>query len=157
MALAVSRNQNNPGKPGHFEMQIGIDPAGGTMFDGPNVHYGKPYSAEGPKYAEDHWEQISVEAEAETEEITIFLRSWTKWRFELSSGHWDDVKVEVYEEAEREAEKAKWIANEASNKLKEWEFFPRPKKEHIIIDKDGLSLEQLEYYVRQQIKLALKE
>jgi hypothetical protein len=159
MARAFSRNQATPGKPGQFDMMIGIDPAGGTLLNGLNVHYGQPYWAEGPDYTDEHWEKLTVEAEAEADEITIFLRGVAKFALEISSAHWDDVKVEVYEDAEREAEKAKWIEDEKNNRLKEWEFFPRPKKEHIYLnDWEGrLSLEQLEYYIQQQIKLALKE
>jgi hypothetical protein len=82
----------------NFTQAVGIDPTGNT----------DPY-ASSVLWKEDHiydtFGKISVEAEAKSNKITVFLRSKTKWRFKHNDVYWDTTNLEKVSDAPSEPTK----------------------------------------------------
>jgi hypothetical protein len=78
---------------GNFSFMLGIDPEGGidpfadTVVWGPVAHIYNAYHQVPP-----------VEAEAEGDTVTIFLRSKTLWAFKHNDAYWDGVELVAVEE-----------------------------------------------------------
>jgi hypothetical protein len=94
-AMSIVRDKDDPNKFGGHGMRVGIDPAGGTKFDGLNVRYGLWYGSDEPEYRRGEWVEIFVDAVAEADQISIFLHTFCKVAYQTNASHWDDVVVEV--------------------------------------------------------------
>jgi hypothetical protein len=72
----------------NFAFWVGIDPTGGTdplantVVWGPGWHIYNGYA-----------QQLSAEATAQAEQVTVFLRSRTAWGFKHSDAYWDDAEL----------------------------------------------------------------
>ncbi|MGD8996941.1 MAG: hypothetical protein PVH80_02440, partial [Anaerolineae bacterium] len=87
---------------GNFSFMVGIDPTGDT----------NPYAATvvwGPvaHIYNEHHQVPAVEAVAESETITVFLRSKTLWAFKHNDAYWDDAKLVAVEDVP-EPEPVEW-------------------------------------------------
>jgi hypothetical protein len=83
-------------------MRLGIDPTGATKFDGLNVRYGDFYSTYmtgvehgSQRYEEGKWVEVTAEAIAEADQITVFMHSKADFAVQISASHWDNLVVEV--------------------------------------------------------------
>jgi hypothetical protein len=82
---------------GNFAFMLGIDPTGGRDPFAETVVWGAKayiYNA--------YYEVPPVEAEAQGDTVTVFLRSKTLWPFKHNDAYWDDVMVEVVEDGSPE-------------------------------------------------------
>lgn len=83
-----SSEQNDPDrseKPGAYQTFVGIDPSGGTDALGPGV----VWSPVMLRY--DEWVQISVEAVAQANNITVFTKGQPLYRTKHNDSYWDDA------------------------------------------------------------------
>jgi hypothetical protein len=101
MVMGVSHEDNLTTDGGHG-MRLGIDPAGGADFTALGVVYGDYYSSymKSPRfgdkqYRERKWVEVTVEAVAEEDEVTVFLHSKCDFAVDINASHWDDVEVQV--------------------------------------------------------------
>jgi hypothetical protein len=136
MVMSVSHEDDNVTHGGHG-MRLGIDPSGGTKFDALNVVYGDFYSSymtgteHGEKrYEERKWVEVTAEAIAESDVITVFMHSRADFAVNINASHWDDLEVEVGSPSEVDP----------------------PKPEHVKIE--SLTLEQLSDYIQLKIEQA---
>lgn len=74
----------------NFTFWIGIDPTGGTNPYAPTVVWGKGIHIYNAYHAVP-----SVEATAQSDRVTVFLRSLCLWPFKHNDAYWDDVVLEV--------------------------------------------------------------
>ena len=78
---------------------VGIDPTGGTdplantVVWGPGWHVYNGYA-----------QQLSVEATAQADQVTVFLRSRTTWGFKHNDAYWDDAELVAVGEARPEVQ-----------------------------------------------------
>jgi hypothetical protein len=73
---------------GNFAFALGIDPTGGTDPFADTVEWGTE------AYIYNEYHQVpSIQAMAEAQTATIFLRSHTLWPFKHNDAHWDDVEL----------------------------------------------------------------
>jgi hypothetical protein len=79
---------------GNFSFMLGIDPTGGTNPYAPTVVWG-PVA----HIYNQHHQVPAVEATAESETITVFLRSRTLWPFKHNDAYWDDAELLAVGEA----------------------------------------------------------
>ncbi len=70
----------------NFTFSIGIDPAGGTDPLADTVTWGQ-----GAHIYNEYAQVPLVEATAQSDTVTVFLRSKTLWPFKHSDAYWDDV------------------------------------------------------------------
>jgi hypothetical protein len=73
---------------GNFAFMVGIDPTGGTNPLADNVVWG----AAAHIYNEYH-QVPSVEATAQSDTVTVFLRSRTLWGFKHNDAYWDSAEL----------------------------------------------------------------
>ncbi|MGD2147860.1 MAG: hypothetical protein PVH41_14280, partial [Anaerolineae bacterium] len=73
---------------GNFSFMLGIDPTGGTDPYSPNVVWG-----EIAHIYNEHHQVPAVEAVAQSQQVTVFLRSRTLWPFKHNDAYWDDVEL----------------------------------------------------------------
>jgi hypothetical protein len=113
--MGISHEKDGVTDGGHG-MQLGIDPTGGTDFSALTVIYGDYYSSymKGSRfgemeYVEGKWAQITVEAVAAEEEVTLFLHSKCDYAVDINASHWDDLTVEVGDASEVTPPKPKEI------------------------------------------------
>jgi hypothetical protein len=78
---------------GNIMLSVGIDPTGNTNPFASTVVWNSKAIYNGYK------ESITVEAVAQSETITIFLRSTTLYAFKHNDVYWDDVSAEVVDES----------------------------------------------------------
>jgi len=75
---------------GNFAFVVGIDPHGGTNPYSPDVVWGKKaYIYNG------YFKVPYAEAVAQSDKVTVFLRSKTLWAFKHNDAYWDDAELEV--------------------------------------------------------------
>lgn len=72
----------------NFTFSLGIDPTGGTNPTAGTVIWGR-----GAHIYNTHAQPPSVEVVAESDVVTIFLRSKTRWAFKHNDAYWDDVQL----------------------------------------------------------------
>jgi hypothetical protein len=77
---------------GNFTFGVGIDPTGGTNPFASTVVWGK-----GAHIYNEYHQVPAVEATAQGDTLTVFLRSKTLWAFENSDAYWDDAELTVVE------------------------------------------------------------
>jgi hypothetical protein len=75
---------------GNFTFSVGIDPTGGTNPFASTVVWGK-----GAHIYNEYHQTPAVEATAQGDTVTVFLRSKTLWAFENSDSYWDDAELTV--------------------------------------------------------------
>ncbi len=76
----------------NFTFYVGIDPTGGTNPLADTVVWGQ-----GAHIYNEYVHALTVEAEAQTDTVTVFLRSKTLWPFKHNDAYWDDVELTVVE------------------------------------------------------------
>ncbi len=74
---------------GTYRLYIGIDPTGGTNFASGSVVWSPANSTT------DQWVQLSVQARAQADTITVFLRGAPEYRNKHNDAYFDDVCVTV--------------------------------------------------------------
>ncbi|MFW6115704.1 MAG: hypothetical protein ACOC7Y_01445, partial [Chloroflexota bacterium] len=84
----------------NFTFRVGIDPTGGVDPEADTVSWGA-----GAHIYNCFHEVPSVEVEAESRRVTIFLRSHTRWPFMYNHAYWDHV---VLTRADGDGERAEW-------------------------------------------------
>jgi hypothetical protein len=77
----------------NFTFWIGIDPTGGASPFASSVVWG-----EGAHIYNAYHEVPAVEAVAQADRVTVFIRSQTLWEFKHNDAYWDDAILEVAEE-----------------------------------------------------------
>ena len=84
-----SSNEDNPdfSKGGKYYLSVGIDPTGGTDFGSSNIVWSPPNTTL------DQWVQLSVQARAESNTITVYLRGEAEWRMKHNDAYFDDICV----------------------------------------------------------------
>ncbi len=75
---------------GNFTFWVGIDPTGGTNPFASTVIWGK-----GAHIYNEYHQVPAVEATAQGDTLTVFLRSRTLWAFENNDAYWDDAELTV--------------------------------------------------------------
>ena len=83
----------------NFSFYIGIDPAGGTDPYAGTVVWGR-----GAHIYNKYAQVPAVETVAQSDTVTVFLRSKTLWPFKHNDAYWDDAKLVVLGEGEVAAE-----------------------------------------------------
>ncbi|MGC9358018.1 MAG: hypothetical protein ACP5GX_09130 [Anaerolineae bacterium] len=78
----------------NFTQRVGIDPLGGTDPWADTVVWSDPRN-----YYDEYQQLPSVETVAQSETITVFLRSEVLWRFKHCDVYWDDVALTVESDA----------------------------------------------------------
>ncbi|MFQ6100627.1 MAG: hypothetical protein ACE5OS_05255 [Anaerolineae bacterium] len=73
---------------GNFTFYVGIDPTGGTDPFADTVVWGR-----GAHIYNAYHEVPAVEAVAQADTVTVFLRSKTLWAFKHNDAYWDDVEL----------------------------------------------------------------
>jgi len=82
---------NISAKPGNYTVMIGIDPTGGTnAFAGTVI-----WSPARMEY--DHWIDLRVEATAQADAVTVFLRGKAEFPVKNNNAYWDDVVLTAVE------------------------------------------------------------
>ena len=72
-------------------MRIGIDPAGGNDHTSSAIVWSDWYSQNSDDYEQDAWRERSVEAIAQSNLVTVFLRSKADFAANSTNAHFDDV------------------------------------------------------------------
>jgi len=88
--------EDSPGTPDdwiNFSFYVGIDPTGGTDPTSGNVVWGQ-----GAHIYNEYAQVPAVEAVAESDTVTVFLRSCTRWPFKHNDAYWDDAALVVVED-----------------------------------------------------------
>lgn len=78
---------------GNFTFWVGIDPYGGLDPFAETVVWGR-----GAHIYNTYAQVPAVEAVAQSDQVTVFLRSRTMWAFKHNDAYWDDVELTVVEE-----------------------------------------------------------
>lgn len=73
---------------GNVAFAVGIDPTGGTDPYSDRVRWSAPYHI-----YNGYCHELTVEATAEADEATVFLRSTTLWAFKHNDAYWDDAQL----------------------------------------------------------------
>jgi hypothetical protein len=83
----------------NFTFQVGIDPTGGTNPLSDTVVWGKGYHI-----YNGYVKQLDVEAVAESNVVTVFIRSKTLWAFKHNDAYVDEAELIVLEPGEEPPE-----------------------------------------------------
>jgi hypothetical protein len=83
----------------NFTFQVGIDPQGGTDPFADAVVWGQGYHI-----YNGYVQELAVEADAESEEVTVFVRSRTLWAFKHNDAYIDDAALVVLDPGEEPPE-----------------------------------------------------
>lgn len=81
----------------NFTFYVGVDPTGGTNPFAGTVVWGR-----GAHIYNKHAQTPPVEATAQSDTVTVFLRSKTMWGFKHNDAYWDDAKLIVVGEDDHE-------------------------------------------------------
>lgn len=84
----------------NFTFSLGIDPTGGTNPFADTVVWGR-----GAHIYNQYAQPPAVEATAQADTVTVFLRSKTLWPFKHSDAYWDDAELVIVDGGEEEEEK----------------------------------------------------
>ena len=106
MVMGISHGDNLITDGGHG-MRLGIDPSGGKDFTALSVVYGDYYSSYmksrrfgAKRYQEGKWVEVSVEAIAQEDEITVFMHAKCDFAVDINASHWDDLELAVGQASE---------------------------------------------------------
>jgi hypothetical protein len=89
---AWSSQHHDPGtvvEPGNYRVYVGIDPAGGTDWNSPNVVWSEP------RIEYNTWLHLQVQAKARAGTITVFLRGQPEFRTKFNDSYWEDTCLTV--------------------------------------------------------------
>jgi len=88
---AWSSNASDPGTSdgGRYRTYVGIDPTGGTDWTSPNIVWSEA------NMVLDEWGQIKVEARAQADAITCFVKGEAEWRVKHNDSYWDDACLTI--------------------------------------------------------------
>ena len=92
-----ARNSHHGDGANPTDMQIGIDPSGGENPYSESIVWSDPR----PVY--DNYELFSVEATAQGDQVTVFVRSEPLWPSTVINVYWDDAALVVTGEGEEPA------------------------------------------------------
>lgn len=86
---AWSSERDNPdeSRDGKYYLSVGIDPTGGTNFTSENIVWSERNTTL------DQWVQLAVEAQAQADTVTVFLRGDAEWPVKHNDAYFDDVCV----------------------------------------------------------------
>lgn len=70
---------------GNYEVMVGIDPTGGTNALSGTVVWSAPLMIY------DQWVDLGVNATAQADTVTVFLRGTVEWRVKNNNSYWDDA------------------------------------------------------------------
>jgi len=76
-------------EPGHYRVSIGIDPTGATNGGAGSV----VWSEEVVQY--NTWVKLTVQAKAQADAITVFLRGRPEYRTQFNDSYWDDACLTI--------------------------------------------------------------
>ncbi len=85
-----SSGGDDPGQtvePGYYRVSIGIDPAGGSNPFGASVVWSEAV------LADNTWVQLSVYAQAQGSQVTVFTRGAPEYRVKHNDSYWDDLSL----------------------------------------------------------------
>ncbi|MEA3345334.1 MAG: SdrD B-like domain-containing protein [Chloroflexota bacterium] len=82
---------NRSDTPGNYAVMVGIDPTGGT-----NALAGTVVWSPG-RMEYDHWMDLRVEATAQADAVTVFLRGTVEYRSKHNNSYWDDAVLTAVE------------------------------------------------------------
>jgi len=82
---------NQSKKPGNYAVMVGIDPTGGTNALAGTV----VWSPARMEY--DHWIDLRVDATAQADAVTVFLRGTAEYRVKNNNSYWDDAVLTAVE------------------------------------------------------------
>jgi LysM repeat protein len=74
-------------EPGYYHVSIGIDPAGGSNPLGSSVVWSEAV------LADNTWVQLSVYAQAQGSQVTVFTRGAPEYRVKHNDSYWDDLSL----------------------------------------------------------------
>jgi hypothetical protein len=74
-------------------VRIGVDPFGGIDYLGEDVVWSSWWSTYMDEYVHAEWVPLSVNADAQSVEVTIFLYSHSDFPADLAAAHFDNVQV----------------------------------------------------------------
>ncbi|MBN1890067.1 MAG: LysM peptidoglycan-binding domain-containing protein [Thermoflexales bacterium] len=84
---SVDDNPSRSNQPAHPRLQVGIDPCGWWNPWGDTVVWSDVYAFY------DTWGQLTVEAVAERDVLTVFMRSEPEWPVKHNDMYWDDAEL----------------------------------------------------------------
>jgi LysM repeat protein len=84
---SVEDNPSRSNQPAHPRLQVGIDPRGWWNPWGDTVVWSDVYAFY------DTWGQLAVEAVAERDVLTVFMRSEPEWPVKHNDMYWDDAEL----------------------------------------------------------------
>ncbi|MEJ2149800.1 MAG: LysM peptidoglycan-binding domain-containing protein [Chloroflexota bacterium] len=82
----------------NVQLYVGIDPTGNQTWNAGTVQWSGAVSAW------DNYQQLSIEATAQGDFMTVFVRSQPDWAVEQSDTYWDDASLVQISEAAPQAE-----------------------------------------------------
>jgi len=83
--------------PTNVHMRIGIDPLGGADPMSTSIIWSREQNAI------DEWRLFSVEAQAHTDIVTVFIKSAPEWPKKHQDIYWDEASLEVLQEGPEDA------------------------------------------------------
>jgi hypothetical protein len=92
---AMNVSNSRGGRDGGHGMQVGIDPAGGEDHTAPSVVYGGWWSSYMPDWQEREWRELSIEAMAATDVVTVFLHAKCDYAADVNASYWDDFQLQT--------------------------------------------------------------
>ncbi|MFP3896727.1 MAG: SdrD B-like domain-containing protein [Anaerolineales bacterium] len=86
---AWSSERDNPdeSRDGKYYLSVGIDPTGGTNFTSENIVWSERNTTL------DQWVQLTVQAQAQADTVTVFLRGDAEWPVKHNDAYFDEVCV----------------------------------------------------------------
>ncbi len=89
-AWSSSEDDDNSVKdPGNYRLLVGIDPTGNTDWSAGTVRWSEP------RIEYNNWVQLSVNAQAEADAVTVFVRGHCDYPVKHNESVWDDASLSV--------------------------------------------------------------
>lgn len=105
----------------NFTFWVGLDPTGGTDPFADSVVWGQ-----GAHIYNVYHEVPAVEAVAEADTVTVFMRSRAIWPFKHNDAYWDDAELVVGEGKEA----AKDSEDDEHREKPKWQLFGQPREQY---------------------------
>jgi len=86
-----SSNESDPAvsEGGQYRTYVGIDPTGGTDWNSPAIVWSEA------SFALDEWVELKIEARAEADAVTCFVKGEAEWRMKHNDSYWDDACLTI--------------------------------------------------------------
>lgn len=78
-------------QPGYYALEVGIDPTGGEAWDSDDIEWSEPI------VRHDEWVQLTVDAHAITDTITVWTRGTQTWPVKHNDSYWDEAELVLLE------------------------------------------------------------